>query len=516
MNSKNTSALELIVNLFNNLFHKKNVIILFGRNGLTLIALRSNYILNNIFIKYDDKKYSPKYRQFLTQFKSFHIIFLLDNKEHILKHEMLPVLSTILKTNPIDKFIGENYNSEDIVSYNVYDIVNHNGEVWNTTIASTVFLPYISDILEYLIKKSFKFSGMYFLCLEFETIINRILYLTNHNECSNDLQIFSTITESSDIRIIVKYKKNIMSDQIVDYPHNKSDLYIQGTLEQAISDKILFYKEYIKKLNLKVCLIFLVNNEFKKLIDQIDLEYHTLISVSDEDLDMNLNHNAGHFQDLTLVKIFNNFNTYLALNKPIKAITKLTLINNIFFKPIIALILVLIGVLAFFKYQDLNVQSKTNELNNEYYKLAQKYREVQKNHPDLLNISDLVDLYNLDRIINMESQNSYEQIKSLIYIQHENLKFNNLSWKIIDPYLINFPQSHLEISLAINYEGNIESKKYGLEIIKNYVQYLKNIFPNYNIQYNIYNNEIKELAQQIIIPVSITIEGIVGEKNYAR
>ena len=63
MNNKNISRLELIVNLFNNLFHKKNLIILVGRNGLNLIALDSNLILDNIFIKYTDEKYYQKYRK---------------------------------------------------------------------------------------------------------------------------------------------------------------------------------------------------------------------------------------------------------------------------------------------------------------------------------------------------------------------------------------------------------------------------------------------------------------------
>ncbi|RTK92785.1 MAG: hypothetical protein EKK61_02675 [Rickettsiales bacterium] len=516
MNNKNISTLELIVNLFNNLFHKKNLIILVGRNGLNLVALNSNLILDSIYIKYADEKYYQKYRKFLSNFKTFHVLFLLDNKDHVLNHEMLPVLSSIMKNNPIDKFISENYDSEDIVAYNTYEITNQNGEVWNTIIASTPFLPAISEILEYLIKKSFKYSGMYFLCLEFETIINRILHLTHHIDCLDHLQIFTTITKSSDIRVIVKYKKNIMSDQVVEYPVDKSDMYIQGTFEQAISDKLLYYKEYIKKLDLKVCLIFLVNKELKTLTDHIQLDYDTLISVSPEDININLNQDTGHFQDLALVKIFNNFNSYLALNKPLKSITKLTLINNMLFKPVIAFIFVLIGIMAFLKYQDLHVQSATNELNDKYYKLAQKYREVQKKHPDLLNISDLVDLYNLDRIINIEPNTPHDQIKSLIYIHNKNLKINKLHWRIIEPYLINFPQSKFEVAITLTYKNNIGTLQDGLEAIKQYDLYLKNIFPNYSVSYKINKNEIREVAKHIIIPAYFIIEGKVGEKTNAR
>ena len=39
-NTKNSSKLEFIVNLLNNLFYKKNITILLGTNGIKLFALK--------------------------------------------------------------------------------------------------------------------------------------------------------------------------------------------------------------------------------------------------------------------------------------------------------------------------------------------------------------------------------------------------------------------------------------------------------------------------------------------
>ena len=165
----------------------------------------------------------------------------------------------------LNKFISENYASSDIVAYNVYRIDHQDGEIWNSCIASVPFREPISKLLKYVINNSFKYSGVYFLSLEFQTIIDKILQITHNTTCNGSLQIFATVTQSSDIRIVVKYKQDIMHEQCVEYPQDKSPMYIIGTIEQVIADKLLFYREYIRKLNLQTCVILLVNEELKAL-----------------------------------------------------------------------------------------------------------------------------------------------------------------------------------------------------------------------------------------------------------
>ncbi len=516
MSAQNNSKLEFIVNLLNNLFHKKNITIFLGKNGIMLAALKKNQVQDSIFVEYGSEKYHQKYRKFLSNYKGHHVMFLLDHNECELDHEMLPILSSLIKINPVDKFISEKYKPEDIVAYNVYEVNNHNGEIWNTCIATTPFSPPLSDILEYVIKKSFKYSGMYFLSLELTTIIDRILQISGKLEYLEHLQIFTIITKASNIKIIVKYKNNIMSEKTVEFPYDKSDMYLIGTIEQAISDKLLFYKQYIKTLDKPPCIIFLVDNALKKLISQLKLENCNILALSEDNLKLASHHSNDRFQDSALMELFNNFTTHLASNKPLKAITKLTLLNRAVFKPIIAIISGMVLTLCLFKYQAITAQSQANDLNNQYYKLAEEYRQVKKRNPELLNVSDLLEMYNLQNIIARQSSTPFDHYKILVLTQHKNLKINKLSWKLVNPVLVDFPQSDLVISLDITYEGPMGSTLEGIEVINGYANHIKTNFQDFRVIFTKHSNDIVEIARRVTIPAYFLIKGKVGEDTDAK
>jgi len=512
MSNPTISKLEFFVKLFNNIFHRKKLIIFIGKNGTTMAALKWQQVQDSIFIEHDDENNKKKYRRFLKKYKKFHITFLLDHKECTLKHEIIPILSSIIKTNPVDKFITENYKSEDIVAYSIYEINNHHGEVWNICIASSPFQKPVSNILKYVINNSFKYSGMYFLSLEFKTIIEKILQKTHNAACTNHLQIFVTITQSSDIRVIVKYKQDIMDEQIIDYPYDKSDMYIKGTIEQAVSDKLLFYKEYIKKLNLQICVIFLVDTPLKVLLSELTFDESKIIAISGNDIHTSSSnvYEEQRFQDSILIEQFDSFNTHLALNQSLKSITKLTLINSVIFKPLLAIMFGLAITLAALKYQTIVIQSKTSDLNQKYYSLSEAYREIQKRHPDLENISDLVDLYNLKNIINTTSITPLKHLKNLLSIKQSGLKITNISWNLQIPQSIDSSKRRLNITVDLIYKGQHQSMVHGIEIINGYVNHLRSVFQDYNIVYFRDTENITQIAKKVIIPANITIKEKIG------
>ena len=512
MSNLNLSKLEFFVKLFNNIFHRKKLIIFIGKNGTTITVLKWQQTQDSVFIEHDDENYKKKYRKFLKKYKKFHITFLLDHKECTLKHEIIPILSSIIKTNPIDKFIADNYKPEDIVAYNIYEISNQDGEVWNSCIASSPFQKPVSNILKYVIGNSFKYSGTYFLSLEFKTIIEKILQKTDHTECTNHLQIFVTITRSSDIRIIVKHKQDIMDEQTVDYPYDKSDMYVKGTIEQAVSEKLLFYKEYIKKLDLQTCIIFLVDPSLKSLLSELTFDTSKIIAISGSDINTSsLNkYEEQKFQDNVLIEQFDGFNTNLALNKSLKSITKLTLINSVVFKPLLAILFGLSITLAAFKYQTIAIQSKTNDLNQKYYSLSEAYRAIQKRHPNLENVNDLVDLYNLTNIINTISITPFEHLKNLLSIEQPDLKITNISWNLQTPQSIDSSDKQLNITVDLIYKGQPKSMVNGIEIINGYVNYLKSVFQGYKVIYVRDTENITQIAKKVIIPANITIKGKIG------
>ena len=57
MSTQHNSKLEFIVNLLNHLFHKKNITIFLGKNGITLFVMKKNQVQNSLFIEYGAEKY---------------------------------------------------------------------------------------------------------------------------------------------------------------------------------------------------------------------------------------------------------------------------------------------------------------------------------------------------------------------------------------------------------------------------------------------------------------------------
>lgn len=516
MSQQDTYRLEFFVNLFNNLFHRKNVIVLVGKTGITFSALKKHKVISSIFVDSKDADFQKKYRKFFKKYKNYHIVFLLDDKNCVLKHEIMTILGSIIKSNPVENFIQKNYHPEDIVAHNVYEVTTQNGEVWNTCIASMPFIFPINELLEYVINNSFKYSGIYFLSLEFETIIERILQKTQNTECTNHLQIFATITRASDIRIAVKYKKNIMDEQMIEYPKDKSDMYVQGTIEQTITDKLIYYKSFIEKLNLQTCVITLSDKKLKNLLSTLEFENCKTIAIAGEDITVSKSKKSDRFQDNILLEIFDNFNTHLALNKPLKSITKLSLINIIVFKPLLAIMFGICVTLSAIKYKSIMLQNETTEFNQEYYLLSEKYRDIQKRHPKLKNATDLIELYNLENIISKTTITPFDHIKSIFSFDSENLKIKKMYWAINDPQNITLLNNKLNVTIDYQYEGPRHSALHGIEIVNGYANRLKSIFPKQNLKYERNPDDITEIAKKVIIPAKITFEGTIEAEKDAR
>ena len=336
--------------------------------------------------------------------------------------------------------------------------------------------------------------------------------MTDNSEHLDKLQIFTIITKASGIRIIVKYQDNIMSEKTVLYPHDKSDLYLIGTIEQVIGDKLLFYKQYIKKLGENPCIIFLIDNDLKQLTAKLVFENCLILSFTNEDIELPNFAANNRFQDSSLIELFNYNPSYIASNKSLNAITKYTTINRLAFKPVIATIFAMILTLCYYKYQVLSVQAEALNLNNQYYKLAKEYRDVNKKNPELSNIGDLLEMYNLQNILGRQSATPFKHLKMLILTQHKNLKLKNLSWRLVNPLLIDLPASNLKISLDVTYEDTTSSILDGGEIINGYANHLRANFDGFTI-FNKTHEDIQITAKKVSIPAYFSIKGKVGGRS---
>ena len=504
---KISPKLEIANNLINRLFYAKKLIIFIGKIGIRIIACYKHQSIDNIFVPYEKADHVQICCAFLKNYKKFQVVVLLDTPECELRHEFMPVLQSIIKSNPIEKFIQDNYKPEDIIAYNVHNIeTSHvNGEVWETVMASSPYAIPTNQLLEFVIYNSFEFNGIYFLSLEFETIINAILAEKHNTKFQNDFQIFATITETSGIRIAIKYKKHVLDEVTISFPSDKSDLYIAGTIEQAISDKILKYKTYVTSLELKICLIFIGDKVLCEIFEKIPsfqiyniITYVTVPLVAEG--------YSQHFQDAKLLELFIKNKKYLASNQLLRSITKLTTVNSVMFKPLFLIIIGIIVFLISLKYHSLRVQQETLELNNKYYSLSEKSRNIKKRYPEVENISNLTNFYNLQTLLSIKLPTPFESIKKLFSLNSPDIKIINVNWAIEE---INFTDKKTLLSVDILYTSNKKDDAGVQQVLQSYVNSLRLIFAGHHINYSIEYDNTTELLTTITIPAKLTISNTI-------
>lgn len=540
------AKLANLIKKIGGVLYNKKLLIFIGKKSVIIASYNQNQIVNSIFSDYITSQDKAECYEFLKNYKKYEILILLDSAECQIKHEFMPMLHSIIKFNPVEKFIQENYLEEDIVAYNVYNIDDSSGEVWETLIASTSYTDKTSELIEFVIHNSFKFGGIYFLALEFEPIIDQILAKEEVNNYQNNLQIFSTITKSSGIRIAVKHKKNILSEMSIELPSDKSDLYISGMIRNTIEDKIIHYKSYIESLDLGVSLIFLCNSTLAKIFEQIPnfAKYQIITHLTDSSTDQNSiddkkdnsnfindkdnseitqleepnqtnetneansftltdnRNNYSNFGDHKLLELFIKNRRYLAMNKLIKSITKLTVINAIIFKPLLIILISIITILGIFKYQEIKIQKETVGLNSKYYELSEKYRNIKKRHPEAENINNLTDFYNLQKILSYKSETPFEFLQKIFSVDTGNVTLSDVIWSSQDN---DFLDKKISLIIYLNYTSEKKDLNLATKTLTNCLNQFKSLFEEYKVTYTINHDKIVELPKMITLPATVII-----------
>lgn len=496
-------------------FHKKKLVLFIGKKGVKIIVYDKDETINSLFLNYQQENLIQACCDFLKNYTHYQVIILLDSPESQQKHDFIPMIQSILKFNPIEKFIGENYKPEDLIAYNVYNIDYTNGEVWETVIASSEYTPILSQLLEFVIDKPFYYKGTYFLSLEIETITNAILQKQSGNNLADEFQIFIAITETSHIRIAAKHKKNILDEGTFEIPPDKSEAYIAGIIENVVTDKLLKYKSYINSLDLKVALVLLCSSTLLKIFFETpSLQGCSLISHhndAQEDLppevqlvetqkSQYVDGAYNSFYDQQLVDIFIKEKSYIATNKFLTSITTLTVINSVIFKPLIITALIIVAMLGNLKYQDMKTGFETYQLNNKYYTISEQYRNIKKKHPEIENINNLTELYNLENILSKPIPTPIKFLLKLLSVNLPNIELESVNW-----YSRDAESKSSAAIIQLNCESSKKDVNEAKSFIENYILELKKLFPNEEINFDKTYPDMFELPKKITIPVRIEI-----------
>lgn len=481
--------------------YRRNIIILIGDKGTFLCALVHNKVVGNLFVSAEKQNELDSYKEFFAKFKKHYVFFLLSGSECQLRHELVPVLHSIVKTNPVEKFIEEYFPPDYIVGYNVYNINTRPSEVWNTLIVSSPYTPPLSKLLENLLASNTqKFGGVYFLSLELQTIIDKIIKNVENNKYSEYLQIFVCILNTSGIKLVVKHQGNIISKQTLDYPADKSDSYIQGIIEQEVEDCLISCKNYIDNLALKVCIIFIVDQNLKLLLEQSNFAGHPVICI------VNSGEFDNKFSDGMIVKLFNEQKSFLASNQYLESIAKLNLISSLVFKPLITIVIILIFAASVIKVKTIANYKKLDLLNSHYFSTEQDYYNVKQTYPYLQNTTNLADLYVFESLLQMPVPIPFDLLENFLTSLPPDLHLEEIKWQRLDlDNTLSSSNQYIQIEMSLKLIANNMLIEEATKLLEQKIVNFSKIFSNRDINFTIFTEQILDLPNRVVIPTSLII-----------
>ena len=492
------------------LLYRKNIVVSIGDLGLYLAAFDRRKIVDTLFIPSEDKETLHLYEDFLNKFNKFHIFFLFDSAECGLRHDIVPIVQSIIKTNPIKKFIKEYFPIDEIVGYNVYNVNNVNtksGESWNTMVVSTHYKPPLSTLLDRVLARGKpKFGGVYFLSLEFITIINEILRKINVNQYNQYLQIFVCIIETSGIKLVVKHHNNIVFITNIAYPKDKPIPYIQGVIEEAISNCLINLKNHIANHKIKVCIIFVVEQELANLLSQSKFGKHQVICQTVNSIFDNTNNEEEKFLDKALTRIFNGHKSFPASNQDIASISKLNTLNAIMFKPLIVLIIFLVTFASVMKIQTINNYQKVTSLNLEYSSAERKYYAIKQKYPYIRNATNLADLYVFEGLLLIPVPTPSSLLEKFLANLDKNFSVESIKWERLDHDNISLLSGkHIQIEIFLKFTAEKMSVDEVKKLLAQHISNFEAIFSPMHVVSTILTDEVISFPQKVIIPVFISI-----------
>jgi hypothetical protein len=488
--------------------YKKNIVVLHGNKGVFLSAFINYKLVENSFIAFQENSLDLNaYKSFLDKFRNFNVIFLLDGPECKMRHDLIPLLQSIVKTDSIEQFISGYFNKDDIIAYYIYEVITNPSEVCSTIIVSTPCVPPLSEMLECTLQNaSLNFKGLYFLALELNTLINKIIYNTNNNKYANYFQICVFFLEASGIKFVIKHKNNIIKTSNFDYPTDKSNSYIQGIIEQEINDCLILFKNYISNLNNEVCILFIVDDNFQTLLKHTNLGDHTAIFIPVDDILKEQNLLPNKFIDSHVSQLFLKYKNFLAYNNYLKSIERLNVIGSISLKLFSIVILILLFIAGTIKYHTYVNNNETLFLGKKYYSVSQEYHDVKSKYPYINNTINLADFYVIEKLLEEPVVLPFDLLQKLIIAIGPEFQLQQIKWELtnIDTVLL-ISKRHLKIKILLKYTTNNVSVNQAIEKLNEHMKNIQQKLGDVAVHFSIFEDKIIDVMGRIVIPLSMHI-----------
>lgn len=494
-------------NIFSLFKPEKNIVVLLGNKGVCLSAFSGDKLLDKLFIPFEEQTSFNVHKNFFSRFPKSNVYFLLDDAECKMRHDQIPILQSIVKTDPVEQFIEGYFEKEDIVAHYVYEVVAKPSEIWSILIMSRPLKTPLSDIVSCVIEnKLLNFKGIYFLTLELQIIINKIIQNVENNKYAEYFQICVFASQASGIKFVIKHKNNIITVRNFEYPFDKTTSYIQGIIEQETNDCFILFKNYISNLNKEVCIIFIVDEELKTLLETTNFEDYTTIFIPANNILDEPNLENTRLIDTNISKLFLKHKNFLASNNYLKSIKKLAAIRNLTSKLSAMLLIVLILIAGIIKYNTNQNYKDTNLINEKYYTTNQEYDNIKYKYPYIKNTTSLADLYVIEKLLEAPVPLPFELLEKLIITLNPSFKVKEIKWELtnIDNILL-VSKRHLLIKLLLKYNTQNIPVDESIKLLDEHMQNVKKKLSHLYIDYVIYKDKIIDISGKVEIPLSVNI-----------
>lgn len=496
---------RFVTKVFHNSLQCKNIVILIGDKGCFLSVLHKGKTINSIFIPKEDQLNLSKYQQFLSKYHKFPIFFLLDTASCRLDYKEVPVLEGMIKISPMGQLIAEDYDPQEIVAYDVFDVTGMTSKTWHSTIMATALQPPLTMLLNYLVDNFFKFGGIYFLNLEFKSIIDNLLKRKEYLDHEEDLQIFITTLGASGIKVIIKHRGNILSVKNIEYPAGKSDEYVQGTVEQEINDALIAQKFYVAQKGIAITIILLVEQALKTKMKGMTFGEHKVILLSGSAAGSN----KLPLEDARVIELFAGNKDFPGTNSEIKSIMYLSKLNFWLFKPLMLISLCLVIYLGYIKFEIYQSRKNILAVNRQYYHILGDYRKIKEKYPAIKNISALADLYNMESLLKVPVPEPFDLLSSFVANLTDRTHLLKIKWDLKDKDNVTTQDRQVTLQAYLNFSGLDQLNRPGNppKEITDYIDKLKSQFTNYHVAWSYKGNELVSISKHYIVPVKINITG---------
>jgi len=489
MKSKFSSIIKKSLDSVADLVFKHQILIFIGETETYIAAYRGSKIMGTMSITTSQYKVDD-YSSFLQKYKKYTAVIIVDRSDIQINHAAIPIAQSLIPTDHINKFIQKTLQPTDIVASTIFDITNNEGsEVWHTTLISTPETQLLMEWASYIASNLAHLKGVYFFPFSAPDIVNG-LALTSKTKINSSLKIFVTITSYSGIRLVLCHKKKVMENHVIPFPVNKSLEYIQGVIEQAVSDCVISLKNYIHHNQERPSLILLVNKELEALLKQSKFDVlETLIFHTK---------NNDQFSDQTISSFLNKRIKHKASNDDLRSFNRTVWFNALLFKPL-WLALILLGVKL--TQNELSVVANNNnisKLNIRYYSASEKYRQQRELYPYIDHFSSVLDFHDAQIALTAPQKLPFDFLNQFLNKLPSNFTVHKIHWDIAS--------GNQTTIVDAKYVALSSDTSFAKAALYRVLIDLDKIFTDYSITPTIDMSKALSQVGRVSIPIKLTIK----------